>query len=43
MNLFEENGVEEYNGKSIEEIMNSCDYDGDGKITFQEFKKSMVE
>lgn len=42
MSLFEENGVEEYNGKSLQEIMDSCDTDKDGKITYEEFKASIL-
>ena len=34
MALLEENRIAEYNGRSLQEIMESCDYDKDGKITF---------
>lgn len=34
MQMFSNNGIEEVNGKNIDEIINSCDKDGNGTIDF---------
>jgi Ca2+-binding EF-hand superfamily protein len=31
-----------YNGKSVDEIINSCDKDGNGIIDYNEFKTSLL-
>lgn len=35
--LMLENGISSFGGKDVDEIIKSCDVNGDGKIDFQEF------
>lgn len=42
MMMFSDNGIDEVNGKNIDEIIQSCDKDGNGIIDFDEFKNSML-
>ena len=37
-----ENGINTMNGKSIDEVILSCDKDGNGIIDYNEFKAAML-
>ncbi len=36
------NGMNMINGRSVDEIIESCDRDGNGMIDYNEFKNSML-
>ena len=40
--LFEDQGMENINGKGIEEIIKICDKDNSGTIDFEEFKLAIM-
>jgi len=40
--LFSDNNVDQINGKSIEEIIMTCDKDKSGTIDFEEFKLALL-
>ena len=41
-NLFNDNAIDNINGKSIDEIFEACDKDKSGAIDFEEFKSAIL-
>ena len=41
--MFDDNGVDNINGKSLEEIIKTCDKDKSGTIDFEEFKMAILQ
>lgn len=41
--LFADSNVDQVNGKSVDEIIKSCDKDNSGTIDFEEFKLAIMQ